>query len=218
MQPNINQYIYIQVESLDMEEAKQEYKSRIADMNDHFFAIDIPINEKTGKFKRLYVGDQLSAYYMTSDGSKNFFNTKVAGLKEEKIRLVLIHRPEPSSITKVQRRNYLRVPADLEIAVQLAQHTRFVSLTEDLSGGGLSFICDGNVSIMADDEIHCWLLIHFRNEAIEHVPFKGNVIRVKELRDIGRKLVMISFSDILDSDQQKIVRYCLERQLELRKK
>lgn len=218
MQPNINQYIYIQVESLDEEESKKEYKSIIADMNDHFIAIEIPIDEKTGKLKSLYVGDQLSAYYMSKEGAKNFFNTKVAGFKEEKIRLVLIHRPDPSNVTKVQRRNYLRVPAELEIAVQTTQHTRFVSLTEDISGGGLSFICDNSVSIMADDEVHCWLLIHFKNEEIAHIPFKGSVIRVKELKGTGKKLIMSSFADIQDNDRQKIIRYCFERQLELRKK
>ncbi len=60
MDPKINQQLFIQIESVDEEEAEQQYKSRIANMDQNTFRIEVPINEKTGRLKKLFSGDQLS--------------------------------------------------------------------------------------------------------------------------------------------------------------
>lgn len=216
MLPKVNQTLYFNVNSIDEDEAKQEYKSRISDIEEHTIAMEIPINEKNGRLKRLYAGDELSAYFVTEKGVKNFFTTSVVGYKEDTIRLVLIRKPDPASITEVQRRNFLRVPADLEIAVKFTEQIHFVCSTEDVGGGGVSIYCDKVYPIHAGDRSNCWLLIPNRNGKPDHVPFKGEVVRVKELEN-GKQLVMMSFTEIADRDRQKIIRYCFERQLEIRK-
>ena len=127
LQPKVNTNLYLQVASSDEEESKIEYKSRIADALDDRLLIEVPINEKTGRFKRLYLGDELSAYYLTEGGVKNYFSTHVLGFKEDVIRLVAIEKPDPESITKVQRRSFLRVAAELELAVKLSEHVRFLA-------------------------------------------------------------------------------------------
>lgn len=214
--PKINQYLYIQFESIDEEEAQQVYKSRIADIRDHSFGIEIPLNEKTGKLKRLQKGDPISAHYISEGGVKNYFHSTVLGYTEDTIRQVIIEKPDADSITKVQRRNYLRVPAELEVAVALTENVHFVTLTDDLSGGGLSFVCDGKYPIKTEEFISCWLLLNFKNDTVDHAACKAEVIRVKKL-ETGRLLVMLNFTDIQAADRQKIIRFCFERQLELRK-
>jgi c-di-GMP-binding flagellar brake protein YcgR len=216
MNPKINQYLYIQVESIDEEESRQEYKSRIADIHEKYFAIEVPLNEKTGRLKKLVKGDALSAYYISEEGVKNFFHSNVLGSKEDNIKQYIIERPDLDSITKVQRRNYLRVPAELEVAVQITENIQFVALTDDLSGGGLSFICDGVYTLQADQEISGWLLLNYKNDTVEHAQYKGNIIRVKKL-ETGRQLVMLNFTEITNAERQRIIRYCFERQFELRK-
>lgn len=217
LDPKINQYVYLQVESHDEEQSKQEYKARIADVTDHYYAIEIPINEQTGKLKRLYTGEFIYAYFISEGGVKNFFNTTVLGFREDGIKLVLIKKPDPELITKVQRRNYLRVPAELEVAVQVAGNIRMLGVTEDLSGGGLSFVCYSMHPLHAKDKLSCWLLMQFKNESIHHIKFECEVIRVKSL-ETDQQLVMASITNIHNVDRQKIIKYCFERQLELRKK
>ena len=202
---------------MDEEESQQEYKSRIADVNDAFIAMEIPISVKTGKLKRLIVGDQISAYFVSEGGVKNFFHSEVLGFREEVIRLVLIKLPEPESITRVQRRNYLRVPAELEIAVKLQNRLQIVGMTDDVSGGGLSFICDGHFPLKAKESISCWLLLTYKLGTIDHMPFVAEVVRVKPLES-GKQLVMCSFLEIQEHERQKVIRYCFERQLDFRKK
>ncbi|OXM88089.1 flagellar brake protein [Paenibacillus rigui] len=217
MLPKVNAILHIQVNSIDEEEAKQEYKSRIADVKDNFISMEIPINEKTGKLKRLYAGDEISAYFITDGGVKNYFTTSVTGFTDDVIRLVLIKKPEPDAITKVQRRNFLRVPAELEIAVQYSDQLKFVAVTDDVGGGGISFLCEGYVTMVTQQIVSCWLLVPFKNGQVEHVPFKGELVRIKTL-ETGKQQVMMRFAEITDWDRQKIIRYCFERQLEFRKR
>jgi c-di-GMP-binding flagellar brake protein YcgR len=214
--PNINQILYLQVNSIDEAEAKEVFKSRIADVQDQHITMEVPINEKTGRLKRLYAGDEISAYYLTEGGVKNFFNTAVLGFKEDVVRLVVIKRPAPEAVTSVQRRNFLRVPAELEIAVRLSQHVQFTGFTDDVSGGGLSFLCDKHIPVQVGNEVDCWLLVSYRNGKLDHIPFKGDLIRVKPL-EIPKQLCMLAFTDIADMDRQKIIRYCFERQMDFRK-
>ena len=56
-----------------------------------------------------------------------------------------------------------------------------------------------------------------RNDSLAHVPFEGEVVRVKKYDDGNKQLAMLKFSNIRPQDRETIVRYCFERQLELRK-
>jgi c-di-GMP-binding flagellar brake protein YcgR len=202
--------------SLDEEERNERYKSRIADMDDETISMEIPINEKTGKYKRLNVGDSLSAHYLTEGGINNYFHTQVLGFTEDIFKLVIIRRPTPEEITRIQRRRFLRVPAELEVAVRIGDSLHFVAVTEDLSGGGFSFVCDSHYPMEKEQVLNCWLLLQYRNGQIDHAPFKAEIVRLKDLSE-EKRLVMLKFVEILESDQQKIVRYCLERQMDFRK-
>lgn len=211
----VNQILHIQVASGDDEEAHKEYKTRVADLSEHYISIEIPISEQTGRFKKLYVGDELSVYYVAEGGIKNYFNSYVLGFKEDVVRLVVIKRPADEEISRVQRRNFLRVPAELEMAIKMESGLQFVARTEDVGGGGISFLCDGKLGIKAGEKAECWLLIQYKNGSVDHVPFKAELVRSKTLES-GRQLIMIKFSEILDGERQKIIRYCFERQLDFR--
>lgn len=217
MQPKVNTVLYLQVASSDEEEAKIEYRSRVADEDDDTLYIEAPLEERTGRPKRLFLGDELSAYYITDGGVKNYFHSHVVGFRDDVVKLIAIRRPEPDSITKVQRRSFLRVAAVLELAVKLANQVRFLAYTDDIGGGGISFIADGRWQLKAGDALECWLLIPFKNGSIEHAFFKAEVVRVKHL-DSGRNQIMAKFIEISDGERQKIIRYCFERQLEFRKR
>jgi len=143
LEPKVNTFLYLQVASPDEEEAKAVYKSRIADAQDDTLYIEVPLEENTGRYKRLFLGDELSAYYLTEGGVKHYFNTHVLGFRDDVIKLVAIRKPDPDSIRKVQRRSFLRVTAVLELAVKLANQVRFLAYTDDIGGGGVSFITGG---------------------------------------------------------------------------
>ncbi|OKP84432.1 glycosyl transferase [Paenibacillus helianthi] len=215
MYPKINEYLYIQVASSDAGEAEVEYRSRIAETEDEAFLIEIPIQENNGRLKRLFIGDELSVYFLSEGGVKNYFNTHVVGFKEEVIRMVRIRKPAVESIFKIQRRSFLRVNAELELAVKDSLGSRYLVRTEDIGGGGTSFLSDSKVHPEVGGKLFCWLLVPYRNGSTEHVNFEGEIVRIKTL-ETGRNLVMVKFAAITDSERQKIIRYCFERQFDFR--
>ncbi|OUM96806.1 MAG: glycosyl transferase [Thermobacillus sp. ZCTH02-B1] len=217
LEPKVNTLLFLQAASPDEEEAEKVYKSRIADVEDDILYIEVPLEEDTGRLKRLNLGDELSAYFLAEGGVRHHFNTHVIGFRDDVIKLVAIRKPDPDSIRKVQRRSFLRVPAVLELAVKLASQVRFLAYTEDIGGGGISFVTDPRWSIRPGDVMECWLLIPYKNGTIEHAFFKPEVVRVKKLES-GRQQIMAKFIEISDSERQKIIRYCFERQLEFRKR
>lgn len=215
MYPKINDIMYVLVDSGDEKEAAIEYKSKLCDMDEDSMLIEIPMQEISGKLKHLYIGDELSIYFLSEGGVKNYFNTYVLGHKEDVIRMVRLRKPDPDSISKVQRRSFLRVLADLEVAVRLKDGTRMITRTDDVSGGGVSVYSDHQYGIQSGDRISCWLLVPYKNGSVEHVPFEGEVIRVKEA-DKNRSLSMVKFTSISDMERQKVIKYCFERQFDFR--
>ncbi|MGG4344586.1 flagellar brake protein [Paenibacillus lautus] len=215
MYPKINDVLYIQLDTGDEKEASIVYKSRISDMDDESMYMEVPLQEGTGKLKKLYIGDELSAYFLTEGGVKNFFNSYVLSHHEDIIRLVRIKKPEQDQITKVQRRSFLRVQAELEVAVMTKDGTQFLAKTDDVGGGGVSFYLQPDHMIAEGSILTCWILIPFKNGSVEHVPFEGEVVRVKEL-PTNRSIVMLKFSQIADMERQKLIRYCFERQFDFR--
>lgn len=214
MLPSIGQVLNLQIASTDETLADISYKSRIADVSNTYLYIEVPTEEKTGRMRRLVIGDIISISYV-ADGSTFFFSSKVAGQRDDNIRLFAIVKPELQAITRIQRRSFLRVPAELEIAVSCNESGRFVTRTEDISGGGLSFYTDSRISLKMNDLLTCWAIIPFRNGEVDHVSFSGIILRVKPQGKI--QLVMVQFSEIAEHERQKIVKYCFERQLEMRK-
>ncbi|OMD23540.1 flagellar brake protein [Paenibacillus odorifer] len=215
MYPKINEYLYIQVASSDAAEAEVEYRSRIAETEEDAFLIEIPMQESDGRLKRLFMGDELSVYFLTEGGIKNYFNTYVLGFKEDVIRMVRIQKPETDSIFKIQRRSFFRVNADLELAVKDSLGKRFLVRTDDIGGGGISFLVDNQVKLEVGNKLSCWVLVPYRNGSTEHVNFEGEVVRIKKLEN-GRLLAMLKFVAISDLERQKIIRYCFERQFDFR--
>ncbi|MFD1955756.1 flagellar brake protein [Paenibacillus thailandensis] len=212
--PTVNQMLYLRVAASNPEESEKEYKARIADAEGDTLLIETPIHEPTGRLKKLLLGDELSIYYINETGIKHFFDSHVLGFRDDQVRLVKIRKPDPERITKVQRRNFLRVPAELELAVLTENRERFIAVTDDV-GGGVSFLCDSKRDIQVGQRLDCWILLNYKNGAVDHAPFASEVVRIVEM-GAGRKQVMSKFTTISDSDRQKIIRYCFERQFDFR--
>lgn len=220
MLPKVNQTMYIQG-TADSREANPEqaatYRSRVADMTDDTFLIEIPLDEKSGKYLRARAGESYRFTYFTPEGVRHQFASDVIGLrKADPVALIEIRKPAPESVTREQRRNFLRVEAQLELAVKLGEKLRFVALTDDVGGGGVSFRCERKWPIVPQTLLSCWLLVPYRSGSVSHARFEGEVIRVKEVEPRHLK-VMMRFSDISEADQQKVIRFCFERQLDYRK-
>lgn len=216
MLPKINQICYIELASNENRASGEILRSRVADVDDEHLYIEIPLDENSRRLYKSQIGERFVIFYMTQDGMKNFFETTVTGFRKEVVGLVALRKPDPEQIAKEQRRNYLRVEANLELAVNVPGKMKFLTLTEDIGGGGISFLCDKKRSIDVGEKLDCWLLINYRNGSLAHAHFEAEVVRMVSISD-KKNLLMLRINQIAEVEQQKIIRYCFERQLDMRR-
>ncbi|WP_019005502.1 flagellar brake protein [Cohnella laeviribosi] len=216
MLPKVNQTMFIQPVREQGDGDSSTLRSRLADADEHSLYIEVPLVEGTGRLYRTEIGERLRVFYFTAEGVRHQFATQVTGYREEAVKLVALQKPEPDAIARDQRRSFLRADAQLEVAIRIGERLRFVALTEDVGGGGLSFRCERKYPIAPRLKLNGWLLIPYRSGAVTHANFDAEVVRF-EPAEPNHYNVMVQFTHIPDSERQKIIRYCFERQLDLRK-
>lgn len=128
----------------------------------------------------------------------------------------LIPKPKPEQLTRIQRRNYFRVPAvlDLWLATSGGKKQRFV--TEDISGGGIAFHSGDDEPFIAGDQVEGELALKNKNGTVP-IYFRGEIIHAN-WTDYKRTRYAMTFTDIRESDRKEIIRFCLNRQVEIYKR
>lgn len=216
MLPKINQTTYLQLLPVQDAESAPTFRSRVADADDDSIWLEIPLDEKSRRYHRPQPGEQFRMFYFTKDGVKHSFETSAVGAKKDVVNLFSVRKPSPEQVKREQRRSFLRVEAQLELAVRIGDKLRFTAITDDVGGGGLSFRTDRKWPLVAGGALSCWLLLTYRNGNLGHAKFDGEIVRVMPVEP-DRHLVMMRFQDIQESEQQKIIRFCFERQLDQHK-
>jgi len=195
-------------------------KSRIAEINDGVISIEMPIEEGTGKMRYFPKNTELTAYFVDENGMKYNFSSKVKGKGKDNIPLLLIEKPEESSITKIQRRDYLRVPMHLNLIIILQNPVEIVNVkTIDLSGGGLSFSSSKPLPLQKGQTVNGVIQLPHEKTGSVDIRFFGVVKRVTppdEKRPV--QLIALHFEEIEERNRDQIIHLCLQRELELNRK
>ena len=219
--PQVGQVMRLSLASLSEEQSKEVYKTRVADYSEKNIAIELPIDEETGRTKSLPIGTTCFVWYVGQDGSRFDFKTKRVGTKQENIPMLLMEKVPKEQIVRTQRRGYLRVPASFEISVSypsIRGKQKFLAKTLDISGGGLAFACPKNHFLEEEQEVDMWISLPAKAGTVSHAFAKAQVARVQEQELSDFNWISLQFTAISEADRAKIVRVCYERQLEIRQK
>lgn len=221
MLPRIGQTLRLSLTTSTSDYQIQTFKSRVADLQEEIASIELPISENTGRTGMFELGTECNVWYIGEDGSSYEFRSMVIGRRNNIIPLLLIKLVSKDKIKRTQRRNYLRINTNVEIAVKLNDGVRnyhFLARTVDLSGGGLSFTCDDSYRLRELDKINVWISLPSKTATVSHAYGILEVVRCKIPQELGKEQqIFTKFLHINESDQAKVVRACYERQLELRK-
>ncbi|WP_411347348.1 flagellar brake protein [Paenibacillus sp. WLX2291] len=172
-----------------------------------------PLLGADGHGKVLEAGQLISGYIILKDDTRYYFDSEIVSHDVAQQQTVL-RRPDEQELTETRSRKYLRVRAQLELAVKW-NNERFTALTMEISAGGLVFVPEAGLQIQRGDALECWLLIQMKNSAIEHVPLEAIVLSTNGASGDGRRC-KIEYTAIASADQQKLIRYCFERQFDFR--
>ncbi len=196
-------------------ERVEKFRCRIVEQADNIFFIDYPINTHTKKTVFLVDGSQFRVTFMNEAKESYAFNTEVLGRKGGVVPMVMLSCPPKDEFIKIQRREYVRVETSTDVAVE-CNGNFYQLITDDISAGGLAVVLKNSVDIKDGDEVKLTVVLPYSNGDLKYVQSTGIVMRL-----INRELVKIAsiqFTDTDDLDKQHIVRFCFERQLQLRKK
>ena len=196
-------------------ERVERFRCKVVEQKDGVIYIDYPINTITKKTAFLIDGAQFRVTFNDESKQSFAFNTEVLGRKKGNIPMIMLTCPPDEEFIKIQRREFVRVETPVDVAVEY--DNRFTQLVaDDISAGGVLLALQGAVNFKIGDEVRLTIVLPYANKEIRYVQTDALVVTTFERNN--RTLASVQFTDTDDIDKQYIVRFCFERQLQIRKK
>lgn len=196
-------------------ERVERFRCKVVEQKDGVIYIDYPINTITKKTAFLIDGAQFRVTFNDESKQSFAFNTEVLGRKKGNIPMIMLTCPSDEEFIKIQRREFVRVETPVDVAVEY--DNRFTQLVaDDISAGGVLLALQGAVNFKIGDEVRLTIVLPYTNKEIRYVQTDALVVTTFERNN--RTLASVQFTDTDDIDKQYIVRFCFERQLQIRKK
>jgi c-di-GMP-binding flagellar brake protein YcgR len=195
-------------------ETPEKYRCRVVESEENGIFIDYPIHTNTGKTIFMMNGTKLKASFVYNDQTVLMFESEVLGRKISKIPMVHIHYPGEEELVKVQRREYVRVETNADISLYFNDEYH-PAVTEDISAGGCA-VRMKEIDIQQGSRTSMIIVLPMQTGECRYLEIEGRLIRVLDRNK--NKIASIQFLDLSETQRQVIMRYCFEKQLELRKK
>jgi c-di-GMP-binding flagellar brake protein YcgR len=197
------------------------YYCKIIEKNDHYLFIDYPVNERTRKTGFFHKGTHFLAMYIGKDQSVYQFRTELVSKVSLNVPALAIKLPNKDNIKRIQRREFVRIKSAVDVAVHSNNEsfTPFTTVTDDISGGGMSIIVPQGINLEWNKikNIWIWMVLEMYNGEYHYHNIKAKFVHINELKN-GLQIASLKFVAIPQNIQQHIIRYCFERQREARKK
>lgn len=193
------------------------FRCKIVDFNEKYLYIDYPINNQTGRTGFFMEGTEFKASFVGKDQSVYWFETEVVARKKMNIPVIALTFPGIDQLIRVQRRRYVRVDSSVDVAIT-GEDMSFTAVTHDISGGGLAFAKPLHANINERQHVELTFVLPMNSGEYFYVETEGMVVRVIEENRNQPSKVSIEFDQLLQSHQQKIIQFCFEQQMHMRKK
>lgn len=199
------------------EETDERFKCKVVDQRDNMLFIDYPVSTTTHRTAFLVEGTRLRVSYVDELKIGYAFRTSVIGRKKGNIPTIQLILPADEEFQKIQRREYVRVETPVDVAIY-RNNTFTQYVAEDISAGGLAILASSLTEFKELEKVELTIALPFedRNEGVRYVETTAEVIRVIERDEMF--VAPLKFTETDDIDKQLIIRFCFERQLQIRKK
>ncbi|MBM7623501.1 flagellar brake protein [Sporohalobacter salinus] len=199
------------------------YVCKVIDITEDKIQITLPI--KNEQVIPLAVGTELEVFF-NNKRAKYSFETKVLSRRMSN-NVAACDVEFPPEVNKIQRRDFVRIPVrreinyrqlDLDDLQELEydeekQEEFKLAFTVDISGGGIL------LAVKEDISVNSFIEIKFKIQDFSFEKIIGKVIRIDELSDYEDKIGLgVKYIDISQSQQDEVVQWVLQKQLELHKK
>ncbi|WP_042223575.1 flagellar brake protein [Oceanobacillus manasiensis] len=196
----------------------ETFRCKIIEKSEHYLFIDYPIHENTKKTTFIPKGTALQASFMDEEQNLYGFKTEIVAKVKLTIPGLAIKLPG-DDLKRIQRREFVRVAASIDVAVHFKDGAfpPIVTVSTDISGGGLSVIVPHGKKIVENEPLDLWLTLDMQSGEYFYINTKAELVFVKEQESLVRT-ASLKFINLLKEDQHKIIRFTFEKQRESRKK
>jgi c-di-GMP-binding flagellar brake protein YcgR len=185
------------------------YYTRIIEIKEDTVFIQYPVNKDRVPMSQVKEKHVSISFY--NDLKEQYVFDSTRNYSEN----VFFTKPDTTdSIQKVQKRQHFRVPSSLQIWLVTESGGKHSYITDDISGGGVAFWALNTDLSDVDNEVAGGIYLNGKSGKIE-IPFRARIVSIRtDLRASTR--VALQFTDMMESQREKIISYCLKRQIELR--
>lgn len=192
---------------------KGTYSSFIYDIDDRYIHISMPTNEK-GLKAVVREGESIEVSFVDRKGYRIGFSARLGEI-EKKGNQVIYKLLKPDKLFRVELRENFRVPVMIETEFYVFKGGKIVKSTGtilDISAGGVKLSCDDKL------EVRDKLVLNFElgGEMLEDI--EAEVVRKAITGEEGINHYGLMFTDLTKEQEDKIIKFCLSKQLELARK
>ena len=133
--------------------------------------------------------------------------------------MLIVSYPGDEHLIKIQRRQYVRIETAIDIALHPLQYEfdPITTMTDDISAGGTGIFVPADTNLQVGMPIQAWLVLLMQNGKYHYMKLLCRVVRIVPNTE-GKHRVSLQFIDVSSHERQLLLRFCFERQLELKKK
>jgi len=201
-------------------ENSEKYKCRLVDRKENEIYIDYPIHAETKKAVFLLNGTQLKVSFVTSQGAVYMFDSEIIGReKQNNIPMLILHFPNSDQFIKIQRREYVRVETNVDVAISSddTEVAAFATITTDISAGGAAILVPAGSNLKAETIVYTNFVLPMQNGDYYYLKVKAIVKKIINYNETHNK-APLEFIEVSANDRQLFLRFCFDRQLSFRKK
>lgn len=202
----VNQLLYIERDG-------ETFFTHIEEVEPHQLFIKYPTNRKNEKFPA-ESGKQVTISFFNDRGQICVYKSYL-GIEDHRLSVA---KPQEGSVRIVQRRGYFRVPAQLNLSLDLSNGETREYVTHDISGGGIAFHSSDTYAFTVGEVIEGRIYLNIKPLSKE-IPFHAEVVGIrKDPHLYAKPLVAIAFVGMNEMLRSEIIRFCMQRQIDLRKR
>jgi c-di-GMP-binding flagellar brake protein YcgR len=202
------------------EETTEKFNCKIIEQGTDRLFVSYPIHETTGKTTFMLDGTQLNVSFVGKDNVVYFFQSEIIGRTKKTFPVIVLRYPGDQRVLRIQRRQYVRVPASISVAVHSnnQEFPPFVTRTEDVSAGGVAIFMNEQVKMEQNQTMKVWLTLPMQSNEFFYMEMDAQVVRVVEREAERAGKLSLQFLNVEDRKKERIIRFVFEQQLELKRK
>ncbi|MBU8569153.1 cyclic di-GMP receptor DgrA [Bacillus subtilis] len=192
-------------------------KSKAVSIENNELLIAYPVDVVTGRTVILHNDMEVTVEFVGKDEVPYRFISRIKGKVKDKLQMICLEVPPREKMKRIQRRQYVRTDAVLDVQIQPGNEEEFRTLSYNISAGGIAVVLADGLSFQSGESLR--LIIRLpEEEHTRQIETEAVVGRIFNDPKSGKRKMTLEYSEIAAGDQQALLQYCIRRQLNKRRK